>query len=223
VLVSVHPQVRVVVRPYGSAIPLGFFAFGIGMFLYAALDAPWVKPADWHSIGLILAGFVAPLELVGTVFAFLSRDTVAGATLGLFAASWFVGGLLTMSADPGVRDPGAGYFFVAFAIVVLLLGVPALLGKPLIALLLLVSDVRLLCAAVYELGGGAGWNRVGGWIALGVFCLAMYGGLAFLLEDLRGSALLPTGRKGASREAMEGGLAKQLQGLEDEAGVRHTL
>jgi succinate-acetate transporter protein len=221
--VSVHPQVRVVVRPYGSSIPLGFFAFGIGMFLYAALDAPWVKPTDWHSIGLILACFVAPLELVATVFAFLARDTVAGATLGLFAASWFVRGLLTMQAKPGVLDPGAGYFFVAFAIVALLLGTAAVLGKPLIAALLLISAARTLCSAAFELGAGAGWNRVGGWIALVIFCIAMYGGLAFLLEDLFGHPVLPTGRRGSSREAIEGGLADQLRGLEDEAGVRHTL
>ena len=42
---AIHPQVRVTVRPYGSVVPLGFLAFGIGMFLYAAYDAPWVKPA----------------------------------------------------------------------------------------------------------------------------------------------------------------------------------
>ena len=41
-----EPRLRIVVRPYGSPIPLGFFAFGIGMFMYAALDVGWVKAAD---------------------------------------------------------------------------------------------------------------------------------------------------------------------------------
>jgi succinate-acetate transporter protein len=221
--VGVHPQVRVVVRPYGSSIPLGFFAFGIGMFLYAALDAPWVKASDWHSIGLILAGFVAPLELVATVFAFLARDTAAAATLGLFAGSWFVGGLTTMQAKPGVLDPGIGYFLLAFTIVVVLLGAAAFLGKPFLGVLLVVSSVRALLSAVYDLGGGAGWNRVGGWLALGIFGIAMYGGIAFLIEDTLGKTVLPLGRRGGSKEAIEGGLTDQLRGLEDEAGVRHTL
>jgi succinate-acetate transporter protein len=132
----VHPQVRVVVRPYASAVPLGFFAFGIGMFLYAALDAPWVEPKDWRTLGLLLAAFVAP---------------------------------------------------------------------------------------IYQLGGGAAWNRIGGWLALAIFCVAMYGGLAFLLEEAVGRAVLPLGRTGGSREAMEGSLADQLRGLADEPGVRHTL
>jgi succinate-acetate transporter protein len=221
--VGVHPQVRVVVRPYGSSIPLGFFAFGIGMFLYAALDAPWVKASDWHSIGLILAGFVAPLELVATVFAFLARDTAAAATLGLFAGSWFVGGLTTMQAKPGVLDPGIGYFLLAFTIVVVLLGAAAFLGKPFLGVLLVVSSVRALLSAVYDLGGGAGWNRVGGWLALGIFGIAMYGGIAFLIEDTLGKTVLPLGRRAGSKEAIEGGLTEQLRGLEDEAGVRHTL
>jgi uncharacterized protein len=221
--VAIHPQVRVVVRPYGSSVPLGFFAFGIGMFLYAALDAPWVAAPQGHSIGLLLAGFVAPLELIATIFAFLARDTVAAATLGLFAGSWFVGGLATMQAKPGQVDPAVGYFLIAFTIVVVLLGAAAVLGKPFIAVLLLVSAGRGVLSAAYQLGAGARWNHIGGWLALGIFCIAMYGGIAFLLEDVFGRTVLPLGRKGGSREAIEGSLSDQLRGLEDEAGVRHTL
>jgi succinate-acetate transporter protein len=215
--------VRVVVRPYGSSIPLGFFAFGIGMFLYAALDAPWVGATQGHSIGLLLAGFVAPLELVATIFAFLARDTVAAATLGLFAGSWFVGGLAAMQATPGELDPAIGYFLIAFTVVVVLLAGAALLGKPFIAVLLLVSAARAVCSAAYELGAGKTWNHVGGWLALVIFCVAMYGGIAFLLEDALGRTVLPLGRRGGSREAVEGSLSDQLRGLEDETGVRHTL
>jgi len=221
--VAIHPQVRVVVRPYGSPVPLGFLAFGIGMFLYAALNAPWVKAADAQTIGLLLAGFVAPLELVATVFAFLARDTVAAATLGLFAGSWFVAGLTTLQSQPGELNAATGYFLIAFTIVVVLLGVAAFYGKPFIGLLLVVSAFRGLFSAIYELGGGKGWNEVGGWLSLVIFCIAMYGGIAFLLEDMLGRDVLPLGRLGGSREAMEGDLSAQLRGLEDEAGVRHTL
>src|SRR3954471_642521 len=96
--VAIHPQVRVTVRPYGSVVPLGFLAFGIGMFLYAALDAPWVKQAEAPTIGLMLVSFVAPLEGVATVIAFLARDTMAGVALGLFTGSWIMNGLATMQA-----------------------------------------------------------------------------------------------------------------------------
>ena len=220
---GIHPQVRVTVRPYGSVVPLGFLAFGIGMFLYAAYDAPWVKPAEAHAIGLMLVTFVGPLELVAAVIAFLARDTVAGVALGLFAGSWLLAGFGTLQRIPGQLSPAQGYFLIAFSIAILLLASVAWLGQPLIAAVMTVSVVRGLLSAVYELGGGAGWNHVSGWLALGIFCLAMYTGLAFLLEDAKGGAILPLGRRGSSREAIEGGLDVQLRGLGDEPGVRKHL
>ena len=74
---EIHPQVRLVVQPYGSGLPLGFLAFGIGMFLFAALDASWVPATDGRTIGILLATFVFPLELVATIMAFLTLDTGA--------------------------------------------------------------------------------------------------------------------------------------------------
>src|ERR1041385_2763011 len=67
------------------------------------------------------------------------------------------------------------------------------------------------------------FSYVGGWVALAIFVVAMYGGLAFLLEDAHGRTDLPLLRRGKSREAAEGSLEEQLQSLAEEAGVRHTL
>jgi hypothetical protein len=77
--------------------------------------------------------------------------------------------------------------------------------------------------AVYELGGGHGWLRASGWAALAAFVIAVYGGLAFLLEDLAGRTILPLLRRGDARAAIEHDLDAQFAGLPDEAGVRHTL
>jgi uncharacterized protein len=221
--VTVHPQIRIVVRPYGSVVPLGFFAFGIGMFLFAALDAPWVKPEESHTIGLMLVSFVGPLEAVATVLAFLARDTMSGVALGLFTGSWFMTGLTTVKATPGVLSPAQGYFLIGFTVAVVLLAGVATLGQPLISALLLIASIRAICAAVYQLGGGAGWNHVSGWIAVAIFCVAMYGGLAFLLEDAKGHAVLPIGRRGQSLEAIEGDLTPQFARIADEPGVRKSL
>ena len=220
---AIHPQVRVFVRPYGSSVPLGFFAFGIGMFLFAALDAGWVKPEEMHTIGLMHASFVGPLEGLAAIIAFLARDTVSGVALGLFTGSWFLTGFAEMEATPGILSSAQAYFLIAFTVAVLLLAVVSWLGQPMIAALLTVAATRGMTSAIYQLGGGKGWNHVAGWIALAIFCVAMYGGLAFLLEDAKGRAVLPLGRRGSSREAIEEGLAVQLAGLADEAGVRKHL
>lgn len=220
---GIHPQVRITVRPYGSVVPLGFFAFGIGMFLYAALDAPWVKPTEGHTVGLMLVSFVAPLEGFATVIAFLARDTASGVALGLFTGSWLLTGLATMQAQPGVLSAVQGYFLIAFTIAILLVACVSWLGQPFIAVLLAVASARGIASAGYQLGAGPGWNHVAGWIALAIFCVAMYGGLAFLLEDAKGTAILPLGRRGSSREAIEGDMEMQLAGLADEPGVRKHL
>jgi hypothetical protein len=220
---AIHPQVRVFVRPYGSSAPLGVLAFGIGMFMYAVLDAPWVKSTDAQSVGVMLVTFVAPLQLLAAIFAFLARDTTAGVALGLFAGSWAVGGALTLLTEPGKLDAAFGYFLIAFCIAALVLATVAWPGQPMFAILLTLSATRGVFSAIYELGGGKTWNEVGGWLALGIFCVAMYMGLAFLLEDQRGRAVLPIGRRGSSREAIEGDLQTQLADLADEAGVRKHL
>lgn len=220
---AIHPQVRVAVRPYGSVVPLGFLAFGIGMFMYAALDAEWVKPTEAQTVGLMLVAFVAPLEGLAAIIAFLARDTLAGVALALFTGSWLMTGFATMQQQPGQLSAAQGYFLIAFTTAILLLACVAWLGQPLIAALLTVACARGITAAIYQLGGGKGWNHLSGWIALAIFCVAMYGGLAFLLEDAKGAAVLPLKRRGSSREAIEGDMTTQLAGLANEPGVRKHL
>jgi succinate-acetate transporter protein len=220
---GVHPQVRLVVKPYASALPLGFFAFGIGMFLYAAQGAPWVPAEQTKDIGLLLVSFVFPLELIATVIAFLARDTAAAATLGLFTTSWLSGGVVFYTGEPGQTSSAFGYYLVAFTIVVVLLAFAAVAGKPLIALILTFSALRTVLAASYELSGNETAAHVGGWLAVAIFALACYGGLAFMLEDALGKEVLPVFRTGSAREAVEGDLSAQLERIESEAGVRQAL
>jgi succinate-acetate transporter protein len=220
---GVHPQVRIVVQPYGSGLPLGFLAFGIGMFMLAALEAGWVPASGGKTVGVLLAAFVFPLELLATIIAFLARDTGAGTSLGLFTTSWLAIGLLTFMAEPGVRDPALGYYLIAFAGAVIVLALAAAASRPIFTAFLTVACARAAAAAVYELGGGRRWETISGWIAVALFAGSLYGALAFLLEDTLGRTVLPLFRRGASRGAIEGDLAEQLRGLADEAGVRQTL
>ncbi len=60
-------------------------------------------------------------------------------------------------------------------------------------------------------------------MALAVAALSWYGGTALLLEDLRQGAVLPVVRRGASAQALDGGLPEQTARLAHEAGVRQQL
>jgi hypothetical protein len=77
--------------------------------------------------------------------------------------------------------------------------------------------------AIYEFGGNTTYEHVGGVIAFVLSGLALYSGLAFLLEDSRQREVLPLFRRGDARDAIEGNLADQLRGLDTEAGVRTQL
>jgi succinate-acetate transporter protein len=215
--------VRIVVRPYATSLALGFFAFGIGMLLLAGMSNGWLHPSDRHTVGLLLASFVFPLELLSAVIAFLARDTFGATGLGLFATSWLALGLSNTQASEASLSRAVGLYEFGFAFAIGLLAIAAFGGKPLIGVLLGVATVRSALSGVHEWGGPSWAWTAAGWIALAIFAVAMYGGLAFLLEDVQKRQVLPVFRRGASKESLEGDLNAQLRDLADEAGVRKTL
>lgn len=217
------PEIRIVVRPYATSLALGFFSFGIGMLLLAGMSNGWLHPSDRHTVGLLLALFVFPLELLCTVVAFLARDTFGATGLGLFSASWLALGISNTQASQDSLSRAIGLYEFGFAFAIALLAVAAFGGKPLIGVILSVATVRSALAGLHEWGGPAWAWTTAGWLALAIFFAAMYGGLAFLLEDVQKRQVLPVFRRGASKEALEGGLDAQLADLGAEAGVRKAL
>ena len=117
-------------RPIGSALPLGFFSFGIGMLLLGCLAIGWIPADEQRDVGLLLVSFVFPLELVATIFSFLACDTLGATTLGLFTTSWLALGLADLSAAPGAKSTALGIYLFGFATAVLLLSSLSTLGSP---------------------------------------------------------------------------------------------
>jgi succinate-acetate transporter protein len=213
----------IVVRPLGSGLPLGFFSFALGMLILCGLGVGWIEPADEHSAALLLITFVAPLEFAATVIAFLARDSIGATTLGVFSGSWFASGWTIWTGVPGTLDRSFGLFLCGFAVVIVCLATLSWSSKPLFAVLLTVSALRMALAATYEFGAGHTWLVAAGWDALALFVLAVYGGLALAFEDIERREVLPLFRRGAARTAFEGSLAEQLERIESEPGVRQQL
>lgn len=215
--------VRIVLRPIGSALPLGFFVFGTGMAVFGGLDLHWIPVAMTHQAAFLLFTFVAPLELLAAVFAFLSRDALSGTGLGLFAGSWATIGIQYVQVEPGSRSPVQALYLLTFAVAVLLLGVVATKGQTLLATILMTAAARTVVAGLYQALGSPGLQTAAGIISLVITALAFYGALALLLEDTAHTTVLPLARRGQSRTALEGSLADQTAELEQEAGVRRSL
>src|SRR3954470_12272677 len=222
-MITPEQHVRIMVRPIASALPLGFFSFGLGMLLLAGSGNGWLPESEQHTVGLLLAAFVAPLEFTAASVAFLARDTFGATGLGLFSTSWFTLGLVDLTSPAGALSRTVGLYEFGFAFTIGMLAVAAMLGKPLIGTILLVASARSALAGAYEWGASKSLNTTAAWIALAIFAIAVYGGLAFLLEDVLQKTVLPLFRRGSSKESIEGTLQDQLRGVGQEAGVRQAL
>ena len=123
-------QVRIVLRPYASALPLGCFAFGIGNLLYSAFLLHWIPAAEARTLAVLLLGFVAPLQLLPCAMGFLSRDTGTATGMGIFGFSWLVQavGILQANGDP--PSIATGVFLLALAVCLAALTIVTISGNP---------------------------------------------------------------------------------------------
>lgn len=215
--------VRVVVRPYASAMPLGFFAFGVGNALLAALALHWIPASGTHEVAVMLLAFVAPLELIPCIFGFLSRDAGGATAMGVFAAAWVVQGVRLLLPDPDATSPAMGVFLLSLSIFILILAIVSFAGKPLLGVLLTIAVLRSIGGALVHFG-------IGGFVVIATPVLGLlltvfsiYGGLGFLMEDVLQRPLPMTFRRGRAKAAMEGDLQNQLKRVSKEAGVRQQL
>jgi succinate-acetate transporter protein len=109
------------------------------------------------------------------------------------------------------------------AVVLLLLAGTAVLGKPLLGALIVVAVARYGLNGIYELSGASGVQSASGFVGLVIFLATLYGGLAFGIEDTQHRTVLPIGRRGEARQAIEDDLSEQVGPVAQEAGVRKQL
>lgn len=215
-------RTRVVLRPYASPLPLGFFAFAVGMALVAGVGLGWLGPADLTTAGVIMALFVFPLQLVSTVFAVLTRDTAAATALGLYSTSWLTLGVLYALEPAQQTSRPLGLYLAAFAVVLVPLAVGAAYGKALLAVVLTVSAVRAGFQAAYELGAAHWTETASGVSATLLAVLGCYAGIVFMVEDFRGGSGLVL-RRGPARQALSDEPHDQFTEPPHEPGVRRQL
>jgi uncharacterized protein len=126
---------RIVVRPYASALPLGCFAFGVGNTLMSVYAFHWIGSSETRLMAVLLLAFVALLELIPCIMAFLSRDTGGATAMGVFSAVWVVQGIQFIIAAPHAPSVAMGMFLLMLAILLAMLAIVSFPGKPLLGIL----------------------------------------------------------------------------------------
>ncbi len=213
---------RVVLRPLGNPLPLGFLGQFVATISFSALQLRWIAPGQGHPVALAALVLTVPVQLVASVFGFLSRDPVAGSGMGILAGSWGTVALATLTTPAGVTSPGLGVVLLAAAAAML---VPATGGraKRAAAAVMAMTALRFSVTGVAELTGASGWMTAAGWVGLGLGTVSFYAALAFELEGTEEREVLPIGRHGEARTAVSGDEDAQLHGIADESGVRKQL
>ncbi|WP_310964680.1 acetate uptake transporter family protein [Nocardioides terrisoli] len=223
------PDSRIFLRPLANPIPLGFLALVTATTVYAAMQLGWISPAQGRLAAEVVLVLCVPLQLVAMVLGFLCRDPVAGTGMGMLAAGWGTIALGTLTT--GLPFPAPVLAVVLFTVAACLL-VPCVAGwgKPVAALVMLVSAARFVVTAVAGLASSSGWSsaltwaHVAGWVGIALAVIALYAALAFELESIAKRAVLPVPRLGPARIDDEHvGLSQQHAALVREAGVRRQL
>jgi hypothetical protein len=93
-------------------MPLGFIALALATAMFGVVQLGWIPPTQGAVAALTAVAATLPLQLLASVFGYLSRDPVAATGFALQAGTWGVVGLgaLLVIAAVAVLIPGvAGY------------------------------------------------------------------------------------------------------------------
>lgn len=214
---------RIVLRPLGSGLPLGFFGFGVGITLATALQLGFIPPSEQQHVAVVGLAFCAPLELLAAVFALLSRDAGAASAMGMFGCFWTVTGIGWLMAPFNAPSVTTGILDMMLATFLAGLAVITFMGKPMLFVFLVFATLRMAASGAVALGIPGPYAQISDVTGVLLVASSIYGGLAFLYEDVRQRELLPVFRVGQARKALEGDIASQVERVEHEAGVRSQL
>lgn len=212
---------RIVLRPIGDPLPLGFLGLFVATSAFACLQLDWLPPDQGRVVALSALLFTVPLQAVASVYGFLARDPVAGTGMGVLAGTWAVTGYVTLTSPPGTSSAGLGLVLLLAAVAML---VPAVAGSKVVAAGVMAgAGLRFAVTGIAEVTGSGTWYTVAGVVGLVLAALAVYAALGFELEDARHRTILPLLRRGPARSALSGGVGDQLSEVRHEAGVRNQL
>jgi uncharacterized protein len=213
---------RIVLRPIGTPLPLGFLGLLVATVGLSAVQLQWIPASQGSAVALGVLAFTVPAQLLASVYGYLARDPVAGTGMAVLAGTWGAVGLVTLTSPPGAASPGLGVLLLAAA-TAMLVPAAAATTKLAAAAVMLLASVRFAVTGMAHLTASPGWLTAAGVTGLVLAAVALYAAFGFELEDVRHRTVLPVGRRAAGADVMTGGAADQLAEVVHEAGVRKQL
>ena len=216
------PELRVVVRPIGNPLPLGFLALMVATVALAMLQLHVVEPEQGRLVAVGILGLTVPLQLVACVLGFLARDPVAGTGMGVLAGTWAALGWVLLLSPPGSTSPALGVLLLCSA-VAMCVPTAAATSKVAAMAVMGLSALRFAVTGVGQLTSSSTWLSAAGWVGVLLGLVAAYAAVSFELEDARHATVLPVGRRGDGSDTMTASAAEETASVPHEAGVRKQL
>ncbi|HYX94653.1 MAG TPA: GPR1/FUN34/YaaH family transporter [Geodermatophilus sp.] len=217
-----HSQITL--QPVAAPSILGLYGFAGATFMVATNLAGW-----WgdQSSALYLFPFAALFggmaQFLAGMWAYRARDGLATAMHGTWGAFWLGYGLLFLLVATGALTlpTGAfvalGYWFIVLAAVTWAGAAAAVYASiALTAVLTLLAAGSTFAAIGYGLG--ASWAlTTAGWLFICSAVVAWYVATAMVFESVRGTSVLPVGK----REAVDAPASGLIEFHPGEPGIRH--
>jgi hypothetical protein len=213
---------RIIVRPMGTPLPLGFLGLLVATVGFAAVQLHWIPAAQGRFVALGVLVFTVPVQFLASVLGFLARDPVAGTGMGVLAATWAASSVITLASPAGTTSPALGVLLVLAGLAMV---VPAAAGVTKLAAVAVMglSSLRFAVTGVAHLTSAPAWMTTAGWIGVLLGLVGFYAALAVELEDARHRTILPVWRRGPGSSVMTGSVSDELREVSHEAGVRKQL
>lgn len=189
-----EPRVVQTARPLTTPLPMGFLGLMVASTLFGVLQLGWLGIGQSQLVALGALVFAVPLQACSAVFGVLGRDAAAGTGSGILAATWGATSAMTLARPHPTTHAALGVLLL-LAGAALLVPAAGSLGKSVASLVLAAAALRFVVTGAYELTASHAWMTVAGWVGLVAGAVALYGALAFELEDVRDGPVLPTGRR----------------------------
>ncbi|MDO8145925.1 GPR1/FUN34/YaaH family transporter [Isoptericola sp. 178] len=213
---------RIVLRPTGNPLPLGFMALAVATVGFSCLQLGILSTAEESTVALAVLVLTVPLQLLAAIIGFGARDPIAGTGMAVVSGVWAMLAVSTLTSPPGSSSPALGVLLLTAALAMV---VPALAagGKVVAAAVMIGSGVRFAVTGVAEFTGSGAWETTAGVLGLVLAAMALYAALGFVLEEVDHPVRLPVLRRGAGLKPLRDDLEEQLEGVARSAGVRQQL
>jgi succinate-acetate transporter protein len=220
---ALRERISITLRPLGAPLAIGFLGLAAASWVLAGLQLGWIPAGDGERVAFALVGFAFTAQLLASIFSFLGRDGGTGTAMGQLALIWLVVGLSLLSLDPGETSKALGMFLLFAGVSIVLTATVTTLSRLVPAAIFALAGVRFLTAGTYELSADDVWEDISGLLGVALATLAIYAAFASQLEDAMGKTVLPLGRRGRARLALDGSLLEQVARTPNEPGVRAQL